>query len=204
MAEVALVISGGFHPSSYTAQMLTIVAMDSLLSQIPVVTVDAAASVAPLSGQALRQALEQACSSDLALTETSRGWPELIIWAFSAGCVGTASLAHYWLRYRAPVRALFWVDGWGVPWDGSAPLHRLSHDYVTYRATRYLGSQGVGFLATPAVTHQRLWQSPQVVTGQQLGQTAARPTAGPPQLSQSLTAAEFLCGWSRYYLTPGP
>ncbi len=201
MAKVALVICGGFHPPSYTAQILAIVARDPLLCQMPVIMADAV-PLAPLSGQALRATLERSFAPEALASTRSGTWPELIIWAFSAGCLGAAALAYYWQGYRASVRAMFWVDGWGVPWGGDVPLHRLSHDLITYRATGGLGLQQTGFVATPAVSHQRLWQSPEAVPGRQVGLPtgSAANRAQLPQLPQRLNAAEFLCGWSRHYL----
>jgi hypothetical protein len=203
MSQIVLVICSGFHPRSYTAQILTVIAMDPLLSQVPVITANTSSPLAPLSGQVLRQTIEQSLPAAAVTYSARQAWPELIIWAFSAGCLGATSLAHYWQRYRAPVRALFWVDGWGIPWGGVAPLHRLSHDGITHITTGCLGRQKTSFVATPAVSHLRLWQSPQTVLGQHLGDASALGTANLAQSSQDLSAAKFLCGWTRHYMTEG-
>jgi hypothetical protein len=202
MSPVALVVCGGLHPPGWTAQILATIAADERLSQLPVVTFCPSSPLAVLSARSLRQQL------DARLVTPN---PALIIWAFSAGCVGAAALANHWHRYRNPVLALFLVDGWGVPWSGIAPLHRLSHDRFTHTTSRWLGQGTADFVATPAVPHPRLWQSPQTVLGEpgnfSLGgefprgeepDTVAFP--GPGERWEGLSAADFLCGWSRYYL----
>ncbi|MFM7325948.1 MAG: hypothetical protein ACKO4L_13685, partial [Nodosilinea sp.] len=70
------------------------------------------APLAVLSGAALRRWLE---GDDQPARGIIPAYPHLIIWAFSAGCVGAVALAQHWQRYRSGVLALFLVDGWGVP-----------------------------------------------------------------------------------------
>ncbi|MFH7242590.1 MAG: hypothetical protein ACHWZW_07040 [Spirulina sp.] len=126
------------------------------------------------------------------------GQVDLILWAFSAGCVGAVALAHHWHRYRGNVRALFLVDGWGVPWHGVAPLHRISHDGFTHHSSRWLGAGRADFVAQPAVPHLQLWRSPQTVMG--LGQRP--PLAATVASSQPWSAADFLIQWTQFYALP--
>ncbi|MFZ4674086.1 MAG: hypothetical protein ACOYM4_00030 [Nodosilinea sp.] len=177
------------HPPSYTDQVLVTLANDPVLSRLGRVVVAPPQPLDVLSAYALRQAVEVAlgCSSDAAP-------PRLIIWAFSAGCVGAAALANAWQR-QGSVLALFMVDGWGVPRVPGVPVHRLSHDRMTHDTSRWLGAGDLDFYADPGVPHLQLWQQPQAVEG-----WALTPGAPPARLS----AADFLCRRSRAYLESRP
>jgi hypothetical protein len=175
------------HPPSYTGQILATIAGDQELSQLTRVVATPQHSIDVLSAFALRQSLDAA----LGLPRADVLPPGLIIWAFSAGCVGAATLATYWQRHRGPVRALFMVDGWGVPRLPRVAVHRLSHDRFTHDSSGCLGAGDIDFYADPAVPHLYLWQQPQRVTGWAVA-------AG--RHKEQLTAAEFLCLRSRDYL----
>ena len=173
---------------------------------------------APLSAHALRQSLERlengpapsvgkpplAPAADLG----PPGHPDLIVWAFSAGGVGAVALAHHWQRYRGTVRAMFLVDGWGVPWTGLAPLHRLSHDAWTHHSSRLLGAGKADFFAQPAVPHRQLWRSPRRVMGcgplpPVNGAGSDSREAEQPHssvLGEGGSAAGFLTAWTKTYL----
>lgn len=203
LKPVTLLVCGGMHPPSYTGQILATIAGDRELSHRSRVVCAPQHARGVLSPFALRQTLEshlalesnlescleiESCSEKSAVETIA---PALIIWAFSAGCVGAAALATHWQRYRGRVLALFMADGWGVPRDPGVPVHRLSHDQITHDTSRWLGAGDEEFYADPAVPHLTLWQQPQRVTGWAIA---------PGQARQSLTAAEFLCGRSRDHI----
>lgn len=187
MAQVVLLVCGGMHPASYTGQILTTIARDEVLNLSRVICAPQQA-LGVISPFALRQTLKAQLKNFSADELAEEASPALIIWAFSAGCVGAMPLAVHWQRYRGPVLALFMVDGWGVPRDPGVPVHRLSHDRITHDTSRWLGTGDEDFCADPAVPHLTLWQQPQRVTGWAIA---------PMQPRQSLTAAEFLCRRSR-------
>ncbi|MFM7471900.1 MAG: hypothetical protein ACKO5P_10375 [Nodosilinea sp.] len=196
--SIALVVCGGFHDPQETEGIFRLIRADARLSQLPLKSFPVADRWAVLSGSSLRDRL-----TDLNTGETPE---QLLIWAFSAGCLGAAALANYWQHCRGRVLALFMVDGWGVAWSQAAPLHRLSHDGFTHTTSNYLGAGVVNFVAHPAVDHRQLWRSPQVVTGHQiitqqphlLQRWLPELNGSPP--SPGATAADFLCTWSRYHL----
>lgn len=190
MRQIVLLVCGGMHPPSYTEQALTIIAEDAALSQLSrvVCAPHAAYSLGVLSPFALRQALE----ARLVIPSPEVAAPALVIWAFSAGCVGAVALATHWQRYRGSVLALCLVDGWGVPRDPEVPTYRLSHDYTTHSTSRWLGAGDMDFYADPAVPHLDFWQQLPTVGGWavELGQAQQRSTA-----------ADFLCQRSREAIT---
>jgi hypothetical protein len=186
--QAILLVCGGLHPPGYTDQICNVIAADDMLSTSPRVVMEASPQV--LSAFALRRELEAALSNASLASVDS---PGLIIWAFSAGCVGAATLATYWQQYRGPVLALFMVDGWGVPRDPQIPVHRLSHDRFTHDTSGCLGRGDEDFYAEPAVPHLDLWRHPQAVTGY---------IATPNRPAEQTTAASFLCQRSRAYLGP--
>ncbi|MBE9160333.1 hypothetical protein IQ265_26450 [Nodosilinea sp. LEGE 06152] len=192
LQQVVLMICGGMHPPSYTGQMLATIAQDEVL-QLSSVVCAPHGSLEVLSPFALRQTLAAHINSiktgvTLAGPALEAEPPALVLWAFSAGCVGAAALATYWQRQRGPVLALFMVDGWGVPRDPEVPTYRLSHDATTHYTSRWLGAGDVDFYADPAVPHLTLWRQPQAVAGWAVEK-------GKP--SERLTAADFLCRRSR-------
>lgn len=188
LQQVVLLICGGMHPPSYTGQML-VTAQDEVLNQLSNVVCAPQSALGVLSPFALRQTLEAYLdNSALASPTLEAAPPALIIWAFSAGCVGAVALATHWQRHRGPVLALFMVDGWGVPRDPGVPTYRLSHDAATHHTSRWLGAGDIDFYADPAVPHLTLWQQPQAVTGW---------AAENGKRSERLTAADFLCRRSR-------
>lgn len=177
------------HPSSYTGQVLATIAQDEVLSQLSNVVCAPQSYLGVLSPFALRQTLEARLDSIAPGKTTTETAPNvLVIWAFSAGCVGAAALATHWQRHRGPVLALFMVDGWGVPRDPGVPAYRISHDAATHHTSSWLGAGDIDFYADPAVPHLTLWQQPQAVGG-----WAAK--AG--EQRERLTAADFLCQRSR-------
>ncbi len=174
------------HPPSYTEHVLRTIAEDETLSTISrvVYAAPSAYGLEILSPFALRQGIE----ASLAVPAKEGTAPVLVIWAFSAGCVGAMALAAHWQRHRGPVLALFMVDGWGVPRDPAVPTYRLSHDYTTHCTSRWLGAGDTDFYADPAVSHLEFWQ--------QLS-TASGWAVGPGKGRQRLSAANFLCQRSR-------
>ncbi|MEY3298117.1 MAG: hypothetical protein RLZZ597_1377 [Cyanobacteriota bacterium] len=195
MSRIILVICSGFHDPDDTEGILQLWRQNPDLKALPLVVLGHDAPWAPLSAHALRQSLDQSLLHQGLEIDPS---PDLILWAFSAGCVGAVALAHHWQRYRGRVRGLFLVDGWGVPWQGVAPLHRLSHDNFTHHSSRLLGAGRADFVAQPAVPHRQLWRSPQTVRG--LGELP--PNAVPPASIQPLSTADFLTQWTRFYALP--
>ncbi|MBW4459259.1 MAG: hypothetical protein KME47_03340 [Nodosilinea sp. WJT8-NPBG4] len=193
------------HPPSYTGQILAALARDEVLSQRSQIVCAPQHGLGVLSPFALRQALkgrtewncEPAKASSfpsplgntLNSTSPEDAPPALIIWAFSAGCVGAVALATHWQRYQAPVLALLMADGWGVPRDPEVPTYRLSHDRTTHHTSRCLGAGDIDFYADPAVPHLHLWQHPQSVVGW---------ATAPGKTKERLTAADFLCRRSRH------
>lgn len=190
MSRISLVLCGGFHAPHDTEGLQQLCRQSPDLQALLLVVLGHDAPVAPLSAHRLRQSLDDALLRQGLSGSPS---PDLILWAFSAGCVGTVALAHHWQRYRGRVRGVFLVDGWGVPWHGSAPLHRLSHDDFTHRSSRWLGAGRADFVAQPGVPHRQLWRSPQTV----MGWGEPPPTA--PEVAQPWSAADFLVQWTRFY-----
>ena len=200
-SPVYLVICDGIHPPRETEGILALVGQDSLLSRLPIRHFSPG-SPAVLSGAALLRWLE---GDGQPARGINPDYPRLIIWAFSAGCIGAVALAQYWQRYRGGVLALFLVDGWGVPAGGPMPLHRLSHDWFTHVSSGYLGPGTVSFVSRPAVSHHQLWSHPEQVWGYQVRHHPPdKPAVGPAMPPGGLTAGVFLCRWSRYYLALGP
>jgi hypothetical protein len=191
MDNFVIVVIEGMHPPQYTAASLATIAGDAVLCQGRVLVFSPSAPWQVLSGWAMRQWLE----ANLLGQPPTADLPPLIIWAFSAGCVGMASLVAYWQRYRQPVLACFALDGWGVPLSTAVPTYRLSHDRFTHETSQWLGGGPINFYADPAIPHHQLWRSPQTVQGWQVtALTATLP------VRQPMTAAEFLCHWSHHHL----
>ena len=175
------------HPPSYTGQMLAIVAQDEVLSQLGEVVCASQSGLGLLSPFALRQALEVRLDGTTPANRDLEAAPALVIWAFSAGCVGAAALAAHWQRHRGSVLALCMVDGWGVPRDPGVPTYRLSHDSFTHHTSRCLGAGDTDFYAEPAVPHLTLWRQPQSAMGWAVEEGR----------QERLSAANFLCQRSR-------
>ena len=150
----------------------------------------------------VRTAQRSEASSSPHPQENSPGYPDLILWAFSAGGVGAVTMAHHWHRYRGAVRAIFLVDGWGIPWAGNVPCHRLSHDAFTHHSSRLLGAGRADFFAQPAVPHRQLWRSPHRVMGH--GHLPPAPHwsghSGGSGPGPVVSAAQFLTEWTKTYL----
>ncbi|WP_323353115.1 hypothetical protein [Leptolyngbya sp. CCNP1308] len=192
------------HAPSATGQILATIARDEALSQQTQVICAPQHGLGVLSPFALRQTLDSFIAlsqnsiktpaaiapskADLDSATAEDAPPALIIWAFSAGCVGAAALATHWQRHRGPVLSLLMVDGWGVPRDPEVPLYRLSHDRTTHDTSRWLGAGEIDFYADPPVPHVHLWQQPQAVMGW---------AVAPGEAPQPSTAADFLCLRSR-------
>ncbi|MBW4485707.1 MAG: hypothetical protein KME14_24525 [Tildeniella torsiva UHER 1998/13D] len=192
------------HAPSSTGQILATIARNEALSQRSQIVCATQYGLGVLSPFALRQALDSfialrqnpetapaaigSSKADLDNATAEDAPPALIIWAFSAGCVGAAALATHWQRHRGPVLGLLMVDGWGVPRDPEVPVYRLSHDRTTHDTSRWLGTGDIDFYADPAVPHLHLWQQPQAVVGW---------AVVPGEAKQPLTAADFLCLRSR-------
>lgn len=190
MRQVVLLVCGGMHSPSHTERALATIAEDSTLSRLSRVVCPphSAYSLEVLSPFALRQGLEDC----LANPYPELAAPALVIWAFSAGCVGAVALAAHWQRYRGPVLALCMVDGWGVPRDPEVPTYRLSHDYTTHSTSRWLGGGDLDFYADPAVPHLEFWRQLPTVGGWATETGKAK---------QRLTAADFLRQRSREAIT---
>ncbi|MGB3202224.1 MAG: hypothetical protein WBA99_15070 [Nodosilinea sp.] len=186
--RTALLVCGGMHPPSYTGQVLATIARDEVLSQLGAVVCAPQHALGVVSPFALRRTLEARLEAMAPGEAMAGASSDVIIWAFSAGCVGAAALATYWQRYRGPVLALLLVDGWGVARDPGVPTYRLSHDAATHTTSRWLGAGDIDFYADPAVPHLTLWQHPQGVSGWAIKAGERR---------QRLTAADFLCQRSR-------
>lgn len=200
LRQIVLLICGGIHPPSYTGQILATIASDEALSQYSQLVYAPRSTLGVLSPFALRQALQTRAGlssassfatplkSNLDSTSPEEAPPALVIWAFSAGCVGAVALATHWHRYQGPVLALLIADGWGVPRDPKVPTYRLSHDRTTHNTSRWLGAGDIDFYADPAVPHLHLWQQPQSVVGWAIA---------PGKTKERLSAADFLCLRSR-------
>ncbi len=199
MVAMALVVCGGFHDPQKTHQMVATLAPQLDIEPDRVLVFVPTSSSDILSAQALRQwlapSLAQWAQLDTAPTERASApqpaYPDVLVWAFSAGCVGAAGLVNYWHRYRGTVRALFMVDGWGVPGPSVVPVHRLSHDWITHVTSPCWGCPTAHFYADPGVPHRQLWRSPDQVAGWQVGP--------PGEASLAVNAADVLISWSRYY-----
>ena len=82
----------------------------------------------------------------------------IIFISFSAGVVGAIGAAHLWELLGGRVKAFIAIDGWGVPLQGSFPIHRMSHDYFTHWSSCLLGCGQNNFYAEPAVDHLSIWR----------------------------------------------
>jgi hypothetical protein len=189
-APCALVIIDGFHPTSLTHTLLVPAATDPVLQRLPLFHSATSGAGAVLSPFRLRDGLEAWWQARW----DGQPWPHILIWAFSAGCLGAAGLAQYWHHHRGQVLALFAVDGWGVPLVTDYPIYRISHDRFTHVTSLGLGAGAVNFYADPPVPHLDVWTTPATVDGWQVTQAS-------PRWSQyhRLTAAEFLRHWSRHH-----
>ncbi len=194
---VAIVVVGGIHPPGYTANLLRAVAADSVLSRVPMLVYPDRQPLTVVSAHCLRDWLDHQWEQEWVQSQAgvcpSR---DVLIWSFSAGCVGAAGLAHYWQQYRGQVLALFAVDGWGVPLVGAYPIYRLSHDHFTHRTSQALGGGPINFYADPPVPHLEFWGGLPTITGWQT-QREVSPSAH----RRRLTAGDFLFHWSRHHLS---
>jgi hypothetical protein len=193
--NTALVVVSGIHPPSYTANLLVMAAADPVLSQVPILVFPAQPATTVLSAHSLRHWLDHLSSPTTDAQIPSLGPTHLLIWAFSAGCLGAMGLAHYWQQYRGQVLALFALDGWGVPLASTLPVYRLSHDRFTHTTSQVLGTGPINFYADPPIPHLDLWRHPQRVEGWQTTTASLGD-----RTTQRLTAADFLCYWSRQCL----
>lgn len=116
----------------------------------------------------------------------------LLFIGFSAGVVGALGAACALENLGRTVKALFAIDGWGVPLWGGFPSHRLSHDAFTHWSSSLLGAGCDRFYADPPVEHLELWRSPHTIHGQQV------PSAA-PQTPIKTTAGLYLAQWLRTY-----
>jgi hypothetical protein len=175
-------VCGGLHPPAETHSLVEALAPGAIFGPERVLVFTSANPLDVLSAHALGTWLDQA------LSQAGLDTAELVIWSFSAGCVGSAALANHWHRHRTAVRSLFLVDGWGVPCPVGLPVHRLSHDRVTHLTSPTWGLTTTHFYGEPGVPHRQLWQAPQTVPGWQVG---------PGQSLVATNAADFLLAWSR-------
>ena len=173
-AAPAIVICPGFHPPALTADFVAQVTTLPLVADWWVVPHD---RVAPYDSLAIAHWLVTHSGGRSPQTA-----PPLILIGFSAGVVGAVGAAIAWTALGGTVRAVFALDGWGVPAVGNLPLHRLSHDAWTHGTSALLGAGQTSFYADPGVAHLELWRSPQQVVG-----WAVTPAATYP-----CTALEFL------------
>ncbi len=119
-------------------------------------------------------------------TSLVQGEPLTLI-AFSAGVVTAMANATLWKAIGGEVKALFALDGWGVPLAGDFPIYRLSHDYFTHWSSRPLGGGAESFYADPPVDHLTLWASPDRVIGREIVRERTRSTDALTFLSSRLT-----------------
>jgi len=190
-----LVVIDGFHNTSLTSPLLLTAATDPVLRRLPLFHSAISAPGGVLFPFHLRHGLEAWWQARW----NGQPWPQILIWAFSAGCLGATGLAQYWHCYRGRVLALFAMDGWGVPLVTDYPIYRLSHDRFTHVTSQVLGAGAVNFYADPSVAHLDVWRDPATVDGWQVTQSSRHL----PQYQQ-LTAAEFLCHWSRHHCSQTP
>lgn len=116
--------------------------------------------------------------------------------SFSAGVVGAMGAALSWQLLGGKVKALFAIDGWGVPLVENFPIHRLSHDYFTHWSSALLGAGKDSFYADPAVEHLELWQSPDTCQGWRVHCNMI----GQPEQRTYTTAADFIISLLQTYL----
>lgn len=116
----------------------------------------------------------------------------IVLIGFSAGVVGALGAALAWQGLGGTVKALFAIDGWGVPLVGSFPIHRLSHDAFTHWSSALLGAGEDSFYADPGVTHLEFWRSPQAADGWWLVSDLSKPPL-------AIAAASFLTALLRRY-----
>jgi len=183
----AIAVCPGFHPAALTygfvEQLQTVMPANDSLFVFPVERYQAYSGV-----DILRFLHEQ----------LSRQAPDLWLRTpitfvgFSAGVVGAMGAAIALELMGGRVNALFALDGWGVPIAGRFPVHRLSHDYLTHWSSALLGAGLASFYADPGVDHLELWRLPHTVQGQWISANAT-------QVSQSITALNFLAYWLQQY-----
>lgn len=162
-----LVVCPGFHPQALTQGLLQALQAHASLQDLAILVMPTQKSAwRVLSGYEIRQFLYAV----LGIPRTDRvpSGTQLIFLAFSAGCVGAATTARHWHLGGGTVKALFAVDGWGVPLVEPYPVYRLSHDHFTHQTSRLLGSQQIDFYADPSVPHHDLWHHPDRVMGWQV------------------------------------
>lgn len=125
-------------------------------------------------------------------TRTPEAWltTPMIFIAFSAGVVGAMGAAFALETVGGQVKALFALDGWGVPTVGRFPTHRMSHDFFTHWSSALLGAGQDSFYADPPIDHLELWRSPHTTVGH-WGSSG----------QQSITALQFLHHWLTVYCT---
>jgi hypothetical protein len=90
---------------------------------------------------------------------------DLVVIAYSAGCVGALGWIPLWQRQKKTIKALIAIDGWPVPFWGKFPIYRVSHDLYTHHTTLYLGAGLEQFYCDPAVEHRNLWTYPEASWG---------------------------------------
>jgi len=195
MSHPLIVIVGGIHPPGLTTNLLLATAADPVLGQLPLLALSSQSPTTSLSARYLRHRIDHYWNY---AQVDSTGAPDLLIWAFSAGCVGAVSLACHWQRHRGKVLALFAVDGWGVPMPDAFPTYRLSHDRFTHTTSHCAGGGTAAFWAEPSVTHLEFWQHLPAIGGWQTFLNRGRQGQ-----TQWLTAGEFLLQWSRGHLMEG-
>jgi hypothetical protein len=195
MGQPLIVIVGGIHPPGLTTNLLLARAADPVLGQMSLLTLSSQSPTTSLSARCLRHRIDQYWNC----TQVgSTAAPDLLIWAFSAGCVGAVSLACHWQRHRGKVLALFAVDGWGVPMPNAFPTYRLSHDRFTHTTSHWAGGGTAAFWAEPSVPHLEFWQNLPTIEGWQISLNPGRQGQ-----NQRLTAGEFLFQWSCGHLMEG-
>ena len=110
---------------------------------------------------------------------------DLMVIAYSAGCVGALGWLPLWYRQQKTIKALMAIDGWPIPFWGKFPIYRVSHDLYTHRTTLRLGAGLEQFYCDPAVEHRSLWAYPETAWG--LWNQVQKP-----QESHRTTALDFL------------
>jgi hypothetical protein len=128
-------------------------------------------------------------------TQTQDLDSDLVVLAYSAGCVGALGWIPLWQRQKKTIKALIAIDGWPIPFWHKFPLYRVSHDFYTHRTTLRLGAGLEQFYCEPAVEHRRLWTAPEKAWG-------LWNPSNKPKEAQKTTALDFLQRVLKHHLEP--
>ena len=146
MASSRLLVIPGVVPQEATDRFVQQLGVSGICC-VPV-------SVAPFNPWSIEQ-----------FTQTQDLDTNLVVIAYSAGCVGALGWIPLWHRQKKAIKALIAIDGWPIPFWGKFPIYRVSHDLYTHRTTLYLGAGREQFYCDPAVEHRNLWAYPEASWG---------------------------------------